>query len=160
MNPYSQNNLLEDRIRAASPAGLTLILLEQSVVNAKACIRSLEVNDPRARAAAVTKLLDILSELIAGLRPEMSADAAKRKTLYLSLQQLLVEGHGKAAVQPFKIAEGALASMLDEWRNVCRLLEGTPEPTVNAEERRPVVSRNPYEEASLVPAEVTRRWKL
>lgn len=160
MNPYSQPNLLEDRIRAASPAGLTLILLEQSVVNAKNAVRSLEVNDPRARAAAVTKLLDILTELIAGLRPEVSAEAGKRKTLYISLQQLLVEGHAKASIQPFKIAEGALASMLDEWRNVCRLLEGTSAPAADAEERRPVVSRNPYEEASHIPTEVTRRWKL
>lgn len=160
MNPYSQNNLLEDRIRAAGPAGLTLILLEQSVANAKACIRSLEVNDPRARAAAVTKLLDILSELIAGLRPEISADAGKRKTLYISLQQLLVEGHAKASLQPFKITEAALTPLLDEWRNVCRLLEGTPAPSAGAEERGPVGSRNPYEDASHGADEITRRWRL
>jgi hypothetical protein len=98
--------------------------------------------------------------LIAGLRPEVCADAKKRKTLYISLQQLLVEGHAKASPQPFKITEAALGSMLDEWRNVCRLLEGTASPLADAEERRRVVSRNPYEEAGDSPEEVTRRWKL
>lgn len=160
MNPYSTSTLLEDRIRAASPAGLTLILLEQAVFSAQEAIRALENNDPRLRAKAVNRLNDILSELTHSLRPEVSPDAQRRKTLYLSLQEIVIEGHAKATARPFEIATTALNSLLEDWRNVCKLLEGAgAKPALTGDQAPAAAPRNPYEE-SVSEGETKRRWML
>ena len=161
MNPYSSATLLEDRIRAASPAGLTLILLEESVNSANMAMRAIEDADPRARAKAVNRMLEILTELTLSLRPEVSPEAGRRKAIYFSLQQLIIEGHASATVRPFQIAHSALTALLEDWRNVCRLLEGSSAPAVVAEEPEQVATpRNPYEMDAFDGSDPKRRWTL
>ncbi len=160
MNPYTTSSLLEDRIRAASPAGLTLILLEQATLSAREAMRALEDNDPRLRARAVNRLIDILSELTQSLRPEVSPDAQRRKRLYLSLQEVVIEGHAKASLRPFEITVAALNSLLDDWRNVCQILEGGATPAPAREQVPAEAPRNPYEESVATGDETKRRWML
>jgi len=161
MNPYSSANLLEDRIRAASPAGLTLILLEESVNSANMAIRAIDDADPRARAKAVNRMLEILTELTLSLRPEVSPAAGRRKSIYFALQQLIIEGHSQATARPFQIAQSALNALLDDWRNVCRLLDGSGSHAATPEEpARVAAPRNPYEEGSFDSSDSKRCWTL
>ena len=160
MNPYTTSSLLEVRIRAASPAELTLILLEQAAHSTREAIRALADNDPRLRARAVNRLVDILSELIHSLRPEVSPDAQRRKRLYLSLQELVIEGHAKASQRPFEITAAAVNSLLEDWRNVCQLLEGAATPAPAGERVEVEAPRNPYEEGAALGDQTKRRWML
>jgi flagellin-specific chaperone FliS len=160
MNPYTTSSLLEVRIRAASPAGLTLILLEQAALSTGEAIRALEDNAPRLRARAVNRLIDILSELNHSLRLEVSSDASRRKRLYLSLQEMVIEGHAKASRRPFEITAAAINSLLEDWRNVCQLLEGAASPAPEGDPVEVEIPRNPYEENAAFGDQTKRRWML
>jgi flagellar protein FliS len=165
MNPYSTNTLLEDRIYAASPAGLTLILMEQAVVSIRAIRESLAENDPRRRAREVTRLLDILSELLMSLKADGTAETNKRRNIYGSLQAMLIEAHAGVKPETFATVETSLVLILENWKEVCRVLEGSvhhPAPVEDPEESRPAGGGNPYlvdyMDGAVSPA--NRGWKL
>ena len=161
MNPYSNTSLLEDRIYAASPVGLTLILMEQSVVSIRAIRESLTANDPMQRAREVTRLLDILSELVMSLRADGTEETRKRRRIYTSLQSMLIEAHAEVKPDTFATVETSLVLLLDNWKEVCRALEGSvymPSPADEPEESRQMANSNPYLDAPAIPA--SRGWKL
>ncbi len=164
MNPYSNTTLLEDRIYAASPVGLTLILMEQAVASIRAIRQSLTENDVRRRAREVNRLLDILSELILSLKADGTAETGKRRRIYGSLQTMLIDAHARVKPETFATVETSLTSLLDNWKEVCNALEGsapvsdTPEAF---EEWTAVANTNPYcdyrDEAT---SSASRGWKL
>jgi flagellar biosynthetic protein FliS len=125
MNPYSNTTLLEDRIYAASPVGLTLILMEQAVASIRAIRQSLTENDVRRRAREVNRLLDILSELILSLKADGTAETGKRRRIYSSLQAMLIDAHAQVKPETFATVEASLTSLLDNWKEVCNALEGS-----------------------------------
>ncbi|GEM_PF-6749099 len=164
MNPYSNTTLLEDRIYAASPVGLTLILMEQAVASIGAIRQSLTENDVRRRARAVNRLLDILSELIISLKADGTAETSKRRSIYGSLQAILIDAHARAKPETLATVETSLTLLLDNWKDVCNALEGSAPVSAAPsafEEWNVVASTNPYldyrDEAT---SSASRGWKL
>lgn len=165
MNAYSNQTLLEDRIYAASPAGLTLILMEQSVATIRNVREALRDDDPRRRAREVTRLLEILSELLMSLKGESEQETRKRRAIYASLQSMLIEAHATVDGEKFATVETTLNLVLENWREVCRVLEGSAlVPAVPDDLDEPdetPFSYNPYVEAAYAAAPAASRgWKL
>lgn len=133
-NPYSNSSQLEDRIYSASPAGLTLILLEQAVVSIRAVLASVAEQDPRRRAREVNRVLEILAELTMSLKGDEDPQVRKRKRIYASLQAMLVEAHSQVSVEKFEAVDRTVAVLLQQWNEVCALLDGAASPSSDDQE--------------------------
>jgi flagellin-specific chaperone FliS len=111
------------------------------------CMRE---NDPRRRAREVTLLLDILSELTMSLKNDNTEETRKRRSIYASLQEMIVRAHVSASAETFETVESTLLHLLEGWKAICRLLEGhQADPAMSEEqtvEEGPVPSC-PYLEA-------------
>lgn len=158
---YSSSAQLEDRVYGASPAGLTLILMERAVESIRTILVSIRENDARCRAREVTLLLDILSELTMSLKNDNSEETKKRRSIYASLQEMLVKAHVAASAETFATVEIALVHLLEGWKAVCRLLEtaGEVEPREeNEDEEAPAPSCLYLEAMSMQNGSTSRGW--
>jgi flagellar secretion chaperone FliS len=111
---YSQSSLL-----GASPIRLIVALYEgatEAVQQARECLVS---GDVWARSRAISKAVNILTELMCSLDHQKGGEiSANFKRLYSYMQQRLLLAHSTKAAEPMIEVEKLLRDLLESWRTV------------------------------------------
>jgi len=122
-NNTSGNQYLEATIQSASPAQLRLMLLERAAETAARLAASWKASETQGANEHAVKLLDLLTELLAGVQPgENRAEqevCGKVSDLYVFLSQHLVaaeEHSDHTAIDEIKLV---LEAEIETWRAVC-----------------------------------------
>ena len=107
----------EGSVDSGNPLGLVVALYEgtiQSIGRARHCLAT---GDGMARSKAVTKAIELLTQLLVSLDHEKGGEiSANLKRLYSYIQCRLLDAHRQAAEEPMKEAERLLETMLEGWR--------------------------------------------
>lgn len=82
MNGHRQNEYFENRILTASPAQLHLMLIEGAIRFARQADKDLEQNEETAAAVPLLRAMDIVSEMLAGVRHSEDEVNVKLAELY------------------------------------------------------------------------------
>lgn len=108
---YAEGNLV-----SSDPLRLVVALYEGAVATVRECRQCLENGDVWGRAKAVSKAVNILTELAVSLDPkkggEISTNLAR---LYHYMQRKLMEGHAQKSAAAFKEVEQLLSTLLEGW---------------------------------------------
>ena len=170
MPTETTSTYLEERILSATPLELIEILYDAAVDRVRAARRHLKEGDAMARSQAVSKTLEILSELSLALKSEEAKDsAATYSAIYLYLQRRLVEAHSKQSDDIFAEVEEMLGSVAENWRGVKELVQksrvemdaNSPEPPAEADPTDIAYTKDAMvESAAGDPARPARCWNL
>jgi flagellar protein FliS len=139
---YEQGSVMTSQ----SPVQLIIALYEGGISAAQEAKRCLETRDIMGRANAITKAMNIVSELQYSLKrdesetQEMSGNLSQ---LYTYMQQRLLEANLKQVAEPLAEVEGLLRTMVEAWYGVAEKERGAAaqaemmdytEPEVTADE--------------------------
>jgi flagellar secretion chaperone FliS len=126
-DPYGA--YVEGNVFSGNPLGLVISLYEgtiQAVGRARQCLSS---NDAWGRAKAISKAVELLTELLVSLNHKEGGDlSANLKRLYSYMQCRLLEAHAQRAEAPMDEVERLLETMLDGWRGVAEKAGGFVHP--------------------------------
>jgi flagellar protein FliS len=121
MQSYEQSGYIADRVLTASPVELIRMLYEAACDSVDCAIEMLRANDVMARGAAITKAVDIIQELRAGLNssayPEYAANMA---SLYDYMQQRLMQAHARKSEERLLEVRSLLKHLLESWSQLER----------------------------------------
>jgi flagellar protein FliS len=102
---------------SGNPLGLVIALYEgtvQAVGRAKQC---LSTNDAWGRAKAISKAVELLTELLSSLNHKEGGEiSANLRRLYSYMQCRLLEAHAQKAEEPMDEVERLLETLLEGWR--------------------------------------------
>jgi len=116
-DPY--NAYLDNNIATGNPVGLVTALYEGAIKAIQQARRCLETNDIWGRSKAISKAVDILTELVLSLDHEKGGDlSARLKDLYCYMQQRLLGAHASQEDEPMAEVIGLLSNLLDGWYKV------------------------------------------
>ncbi len=114
MNPY-----LERKILDADPIELVCLLYQRAIACIQEARKHLANRRIAERAKAITQAYDVLTELMAALRPEAAPEiSANLNALYAYLQQRLIEANFQQADGPLAESASILGTLLDGWNGV------------------------------------------
>ena len=109
----------EASLVGSSPARLVTALYKGAI---DACVhaqRCFETGDIMGRSRAVTKIVNILTELIAALDHQASPElSANLKRLYSYMQQRVLAAHTQKIAAPLAEVEKLLREMIEAWHQV------------------------------------------
>ena len=158
----SQWEYLTQRIQTASPLELIRILYEAALQSIDQALQALRSGDILERGRAVTKTVEILSELQGVLRhdvnPEYSNTLAK---LYDYMRKQLIRAHSERSEEPLLEVSRLLQTLAEGWIAAMGKQNGMPEPAnARTEQAREVTVENPYSEKSEGADSPMRSWQL
>ena len=107
----------------SNPMQLIIALYEGGISAVQEAQRCFVTNDIMGRANAVTKAINILSELQISLnhdKEEAKELSANLKNLYTYMQQRLVQANLQKTPEPLAEVEGLLRTMLESWYAVLK----------------------------------------
>ncbi len=129
-DPYGA--YVEGSVFSGNPVGLVVALYEgtiQAIGRARQCLSN---NDPWGRAKAISKAVEILTELLMSLNHKEGGEISSNlKRLYSYMQCRLLEAHAQKTKAPMDEVERLLETMLEGWR-------GAVEKTSDILQRSPV----------------------
>jgi len=157
----SQWEYLTQRIQTASPLELIRILYEAALQSIDQALQALRSGDILERGRAVTKTVEILSELQGVLRhdvnPEYSNTLAK---LYDYMRKQLIRAHAERSEELLMEVSRLLQTLAEGWIGAIDK-PGAPEPAnAGIEQGRVVSVENPYSEKSEGSGSPMRSWQL
>ncbi len=117
---------LQTQILTASPQRLRLMLIEGALREVDQTARLWEIRNFELALESLIRCRDILSELIAGIRPDQSPMAQKVLGLYLFLFQVVTEAQLSRDPRKLATIRRVLASERDTWQQVCQQLSPVP----------------------------------
>lgn len=130
-----RDSYLETQVLTAPPQGLRLMLIEAAIRDLDLTDRQWQEGRNDAALEALIRCRSILSELIAGIRPDASPLAQKVLGLYVFLYTALTEAQTSRDRQKLAHVRRVLVSERETWQAVCRQLAGAAsETTAPAEE--------------------------
>jgi len=116
-DPY--NAYLDNNIATGNPVGLVTALYEGAIKAIQQARHCLETNDIWGRSKAISKAVDILTELVLSLDHEKGGDlSARLKDLYCYMQQRLLGAHASQEDEPMAEVIELLSNLLDGWYKV------------------------------------------
>jgi flagellar protein FliS len=131
-NPYQA--YVENGVLGSDPLQLVIMMYETAIVRTQEARACLETGDVWGRARAISKAVNILSELIASLNPEVGCDVGMNlDRLYQYMQRKLQEAHMKKTAEPLKEVEALLKQLLDAWYKVAETERKTTASPVASE---------------------------
>ena|SRR5690348_11647205 len=158
MQTYQQSGYIAERVLTASPLELIRMLYEGALSAVDLAIETLHTNDAMARGKAITKAIDILSELRASMHegPEFTVTIAE---LYAYMQDRLVEAHARKSEERLREVSRLLKCLYEGWLGVMKTLAEArmEEETVSARASREPA--NPYEMV-LSSSQSGRSWQV
>ena len=117
----------EGTVYSNNPMQLITALYEAGISSVQEAQRCLASGDIMARSAAVTKGVNILSELLVSLNHEKGGDISQNlQRLYGYMQQRLLEAHMKKTAGPLAEVEGLLKTLLEAWYVVAENEKSAP----------------------------------
>ena len=170
-NPHQE--YLTQRVQSASPVELIRILYEAGVQSVDEAVRALQSGDILKRGRAVTKTIEILSELRIALRYDVQPEYCRTLAgLYSYMQTQLIRAHSEQSESLLLEVSRLLQTLLDGWTGAVENLNSTPRqesgPVADARGSAAAagaaasVSRgqNPYSAEPEVPVALVRSWQL
>jgi flagellar protein FliS len=135
-DPY--HAYLDNNVATGNPVGLVTALYEGAIKSVQAARHCLEAGDIWGRSKAISKAVDILTELILSLDHEKGGDLSTRlKELYGYMQHRLLGAHARQEDEPMAEVVALLTNLLDGWYKVAeKLAQDASEAT-----RRPAEDR-------------------
>ena len=116
-DPY--HAYLDNNVAAGNPVGLVTALYEGAIKAVQEARRCLETADIWGRSKAVSRSVDILTELVLSLDHEKGGDLSTQlKNLYCYMQQRLLAAHASQEDEPMAEEVGLLTTLLDGWYQV------------------------------------------
>jgi len=116
-DPYQA--YLDNNIAAGNPVGLVTALYEGAIKAVQQARHCLETEDIWGRSKAISRAVDILTELILSLDHEKGGDlSARLKELYGYMQHRLLTAHAVQEDEPMAEVIGLLTNLLDGWYQV------------------------------------------
>jgi flagellar protein FliS len=120
-DPY--HAYLDNNVATGNPVGLVTALYEGAIKAVQAARHCLETGDIWGRSKAISKAVDILTELVLSLNHEKGGDlSARLKDLYCYMQQRLLGAHARQEDEPMAEVVGLLTNLLDGWYKVAEKL--------------------------------------
>jgi flagellar secretion chaperone FliS len=154
---------LANRISTASPVELIRILYEAGIQTVDEALAALRSGDILARGRAITKALDILSELSVSLRHDGYEEYSKTLAeLYGYMQQQLMRAHKDKSENLLLEVRRLLTTLLEGWAGAMENLRGgrVPEHEQECEQHAALIgASNPYS-AQGAAAQQGRSWQL
>ena len=131
MSVSSRSGYLETQVLTASPQRLRLMLIEGAIRFARQALDGWNTNQAESAFNSLSRCREILTELVAGVRPDGSDLTRRTTSLYVFLMQELT--HAELRQEASRVAQ--LISVLeierDTWHQLCEVLPESPvgEPT-------------------------------
>ncbi|MEM9185031.1 MAG: flagellar export chaperone FliS [Planctomycetota bacterium] len=119
MNPAANRDYLEQRIKTASSAQLHLMLIEGAIRFAEQATRAYEANDVDAGAQPLLRSMDIVSEMLAGVKHSRDEVNVKLASLYQFIFTRLTMAYVNNDLEKLGEAVGVLHFERDTWRQAC-----------------------------------------
>jgi flagellar protein FliS len=150
-DPY--NAYLDNNIAAGNPVGLVTALYEGAIKAIQQARHCLETNDIWGRSKAISKAVDILTELVLSLDHEKGGDlSARLKDLYCYMQNRLLSAHASQEDEPMAEVIGLLSNLLDGWYKVAdKLVQEANESEGTAARGRSESARDERAETPAIP---------
>lgn len=163
MLPSQHQEYVAHRVRTASPVELIRILYETAVQSMDEALRALNSGDILARGRAVTKTIEILSELRASLRFDVQQEYCNTLAgLYGYMQTQLIRAHAEQSENLLLEVSRLLHTLQEGWTGAIDNLRSIEERSEGNQEAHATAAAangsNPY---SAEPAAiVSRSWQL
>jgi len=110
------NTYFEQMVLSASPLELIRILYRQADMSVRKARAHLKSGRIAERAECINNAYEVMTELIAALRPEEAPEIAMRLgELYGYMQRRLLEANFKQADEPLEEVLGLLAVLASAW---------------------------------------------
>jgi flagellar secretion chaperone FliS len=110
------NTYFEQMILSASPVELIRLLYQRALSSVRDAREHLSGSRIRERAASINNAYDVLTELIASLRPAEAPElAARLRALYCYMQEQLLEANRRQADAPLEEVLRLLNTLADAW---------------------------------------------
>lgn len=114
---------LESRILTAGPMELIRLMYQTAIAEVRTAREALAKRDIRERSRAITKVCDILSELIVGLDRKAGGDyAQKLGDLYGYMMRQLTEANFKQRDEPLAEVLKLFTTLLENWEGAQKVL--------------------------------------
>jgi len=114
MNPY-----LEQTILNADPIDLVRVMYQRAISWVREARVHLKHDRIAKRSAAIMRAYAVLAELLAALRPELAPELSRRlQSLYLYMQQRLLDANMQQADQPLEEVLELLMTLEGAWSGV------------------------------------------
>lgn len=127
-NPYGGHQA--ERVLGADPLELVVILYEELLGSVLAARRELAAGRPLERARAVTRAMEIITELAQAVRPAAHVALAERLlALYAFLIDRLQQANFQQRDQPLAECELIVRTLLEAWRTASTARFDSPAPT-------------------------------
>ena len=139
-NPYGSH--VAERVLGADPVELVLMLYEELLRSVEEARRQLAAGNAHERARAVSRALEILTELVESLDARAGGElAGNLLRLYAFLIERLQQGNFEQRDEPLADCERVILPLLEAWRTVCRdRWSGLPAVDPAAVQSAPAVS--------------------
>lgn len=122
INQYRQNH-----IQSASPIELVAMLYDKAIMHLTIAKDRLVEKDIDAKCLAMSRVIDIVTELQVVLDKDRGGDIAERlDVLYTYMLQTLTMAHYHNDVLPMEEVIGLLQELRDAWRTLAQPTMATP----------------------------------
>jgi flagellar protein FliS len=132
MTSLHSNHYLESRVLTAPPQRLHLMLIETAIRFGTEAQAALERDDILAASTPLMRVIDVLGELLAGMR-EKKTDLNKQiAAFYTYLFRIVAEAKVNDDVSKLTEALGLLEFERETWQLVCDKIGNGPAPPIPA----------------------------
>jgi flagellar protein FliS len=162
--PNQHQEYLNLRVQTASPVELIRILYEAAVQSMDEAVRALQSGDILKRGRAVTKTIEILSELRIALRYDVQPEYCSTLAgLYTYMQNQLIRAHSEQSESLLLEVSRLLQTLLEGWNGAVDNLNSAHSPSSEPVASAPALApseQNPYLAESKGTASLVRSWQL
>jgi len=162
--PNQHQEYIKQRVQSASPVELIRILYEAAVQSVDEAVRALQSGDILKRGQAVTKTIEILSELRIALRYDVQPEYCRTLAgLYSYMQGQLIRAHSEQSESLLLEVSRLLQTLLEGWTGAVENLSSTQPQSPEAEISIAASAsggQNPYSAEPAGPGSLGRSWQL
>jgi flagellar protein FliS len=162
--PNQHQEYIKQRVQSASPVELIRILYEAAVQSVDEAVRALQSGDILKRGQAVTKTIEILSELRIALRYDVQPEYCRTLAgLYSYMQGQLIRAHSEQSESLLLEVSRLLQTLLEGWTGAVENLSSAQPQSPEAEISIAASAsggQNPYSAEPAGPGSLGRSWQL
>jgi len=129
MNTPSNQAYLENQVLTATPQKLQLMLIEGATRFARQGLEGWQAGENEAASEALVRCRKVLSNIQAGIKPELSEAAQRSASLYLFLFQTLTMAQMNRSVQDLEDIIKVLEIERETWSQLCEQMPESPAET-------------------------------
>lgn len=159
-----QGEYLAQRVQTGSPVELIRILYEAALQAVDVAVQALRAGDILERGRAVTKTIEILSELQGALRHDVNREYSSTLAgLYEYMRGQLIRAHAEQSEEIFLEVSRLLQTLLEGWAGAVEKLNAAmapPEAQSTETAAEAPSGKNPYSAQPGSAGSPARSWQL